>query len=148
MDKALRNKDYQDYVSKKIPKTPMFKSLLLAFIIGGLICLLGQFIADFLKYLFPAMYQTQINTWMLIIIIFTTILLTGIGVWDEVGYLAGAGAFVPITGFANAISSPAIEFKKEGIIFGLCVKMFVVAGPIIVSGVVMSVIAGLLYLIL
>jgi stage V sporulation protein AC len=67
-------------------------------------------------------------------------------VWDEVGYLGGAGAFVPITGFANAIASPAIEFKKEGYIFGLCVKMFIVAGPIIVNGIVISVIAGLIYL--
>lgn len=147
MDRQERNKEYLDYVSEKAPKTKAPKSLFWAFVIGGLICCLGQFIADSIKILFPALYQTEINTWMLIILIFIAILFTGIGIWDRVGYLGGAGAFIPITGFANSIASPSIEFKKEGLIFGLCVKMFAVAGPIIVSGIVISVIAGLLYLI-
>jgi stage V sporulation protein AC len=148
MDQKQINKEYNQYVSSKAPKTRMFKSLFWAFVIGGLICCVGQAINDGIVALFPYLYQTQVTSWMLITLITITILLTGIGVWDQVGYLGGAGAFIPITGFANAIASPAIEFKKEGIIFGLCVKMFVVAGPIIVTAVVTSVIAGLLYLII
>lgn len=145
MEQTQKKEEYAEYVKQKTPKTPMFKSLLFAFLIGGIICCIGQGINDGLKYLFPAMYQTEVNTWMLIIIMAITILLTGIGVWDEIGYIGGAGAFLPITGFANAIASPAIEFKKEGIVLGLAVKMFVVAGPVIVNGIVISVIAGLFY---
>ena len=83
-----------------------------------------------------------------IILIFIASLLTGLGIYDRIGVFAGAGSIVPITGFSNSISSPAIEFKKEGIIFGLCVKMFSVAGPVIVNGVVVSVIIGFIYLFL
>ena len=88
------------------------------------------------------------NTWMLIILIFIASFLTGLGVYDRIGVFAGAGSIVPITGFSNSISSPAIEFKKEGIIFGLCVKMFTVAGPVIVNGTIISIIVGIIYLFL
>jgi len=142
---SQEQKKYLTYLKEKEPKTPILKSLIMAFLIGGLICIIAQAIHDGIILLFPALYETQVNTYMLIVLIFITIFLTGIGVWDEVGYLGGAGTFLPISGFANAIASPAIEFKKEGIIFGTCVKMFVVAGPIIVTAVVISVVTGLIY---
>jgi stage V sporulation protein AC len=145
VDNLKKQKEYNEYVTKKAPKTPMLKSLIWAFVIGGVICIIGQLIHDGIVTMFPELYETDVNMWTLITIIFITTLLTGIGIWDEVGYLGGAGAFIPITGFANAVASPAIEFKKEGYIFGLCVKMFVVAGPIIVNGILISVIAGLFY---
>ena len=138
-------KEYLNYLKNKEPKTPILKSLIMAFIIGGIICIIGQFIHDGIIMLFPELYETQVNTYMLIVLIFITILLTGIGIWDEVGYLGGAGTFLPISGFANAIASPAIEFKKEGIIFGTCVKMFVVAGPIIVTAIIIGIVSGLIY---
>jgi stage V sporulation protein AC len=144
MDKQ-QNQKYKEYVDRVSPKTKNFPSLFCAFIVGGIICCFGQLINDAVKYFYPHLYQIEINAWMLIIIIFITILLTGIGVWDRVGKLGGAGAFIPITGFANAVASPAIEFKKEGIIYGLSVKMFVVAGPIIVNGVTVSVVIGILH---
>lgn len=147
MDKQERNKEYNKYIKAKEPRVKKWSSLICSFIVGGIICCIGQGINDVLKYLFPYLYQVEINTWMLIIIIFITTLLTGIGVYDRIGKLGGAGSFIPITGFANAVASPAIEFKSEGLIYGLAVKMFTVAGPIIVNGVGASVIVGLLYLI-
>ena len=85
---------------------------------------------------------------MLIILIVVASILTGFGIYDRIGVFAGAGSIVPITGFSNSITSPAVEFKKEGIIFGLCVKMFTVAGPVIVNGIAVSIIIGIIYLII
>lgn len=143
-----RNKKYNAYVESKKPKTKNFPTLIYAFIVGGIICMIGQGILDALMAIFPTMPLESANTWMLIILIFIASFLTGIGVYDRIGVFAGAGSIVPITGFSNSISSPAIEFKKEGIIFGLCVKMFSVAGPVIVNGTVISIIVGLIYLFL
>jgi len=98
--------------------------------------------------LFPTMSQESAATWMLIILIFLASLLTGLGIYDRIGVFAGGGSIVPITGFSNSITSPAIEFKKEGLIFGLCVKMFSVAGPVIVNGTIISIIVGLIYLVI
>ncbi len=141
-----RNQKYIEYVEAKSPKTKNFPSLINSFWVGGLICCLGQGIYDFLAYLFPAMTDTELGAWMLIVLIFITCLLTGIGIFDKIGNFAGAGTIVPITGFANSIASPALEYKKEGIIFGVCSKMFIVAGPVIVCGTVASVIVGIIYL--
>ena len=132
----------------KKPKTRNFPTLIYAWIVGGFICMIGQGILDLLLYLFPTMSVDNGVAWMLIILIFIASLLTGLGVYDRIGVFAGAGSIVPITGFSNSITSPAMEFKKEGIIFGLCVKMFTVAGPVIVNGVAISVIVGLIYLFL
>ena len=146
MNKEERNKKYLAYVSAKSPKTELWPSLLFSFVIGGLICCLGQAISDFLSYKNPAMTETELGAWTLVILIFITCLLTGIGIFDDIARLAGAGTIVPITGFANSICSSAMEFRREGIIFGMCVKMFVVAGPVIVSGIISSVVIGILYL--
>lgn len=148
MNKNERNERYNAYVESKIPKTHNFPSLFYAFLIGGIICVLGQTIKDSLLSIFDTMTPADASTWALIALIFLASLLTGLGVFDDIGAIAGAGTIVPITGFSNSIASPALEFKKEGIIFGMCAKMFIVAGPVIVNGVVASIIVGLVYLII
>ena len=141
-----RNEKYNVYVEAKIPKTKNFPTLIYAFIVGGIICMIGQGISDALMAIWPSMSQEEASAWMLIVLIFLSSLLTALGVYDRIGVFAGAGSIVPITGFSNSITSPAIEFKKEGIIFGTCVKMFSVAGPVIVCGLVISFLTGLIYL--
>ena len=148
MNVQERNKKYNAYVDSKKPQTKNFPTLIYAYLVGGLICIFGQIINDTLLSIFPTMSVEATNTWMLIILIFIASFLTGLGVYDRIGVFAGAGSIVPITGFSNSISSPAIEFKKEGIIFGLCVKMFTVAGPVIVNGTIISIIVGIIYLFL
>ena len=148
MEEQERNKKYNEYVQDKIPKTKDFPTLIYAYLVGGFICMIGQGINDALMAIFPTMSVDSVNAWMLIILIFIGSLLTGLGVYDRIGAFAGAGSIVPITGFSNSIASPAIEFKKEGIIFGLCVKMFSVAGPVIVNGIAASIIVGIVYLFL
>lgn len=147
MDEKERNQRYNDYVLEKIPKTRNFPTLIYAFIIGGVICCIGQGIMDILMLIFKTMTVDEATTWMLIILIFIASFLTGLGVYDRIGVFAGAGSIVPITGFSNSITSPAIEFKKEGVIFGTCVKMFSVAGPVIVNGIAVSILIGIIYLI-
>lgn len=148
MNKIERDERYNAYVESKIPKTYSFPSLFYAFVIGGLICVLGQTIKDTLLTIFETMTPQEASNWALIGLIFLASLLTGLGVFDDIGAIAGAGTIVPITGFSNSIASPALEFKKEGFIFGMCAKMFIVAGPVIVNGVVASIIVGLIYLII
>ena len=148
MDAKIRNKKYNEYVDAKKPQTKNFPTLIYAYLVGGLICIIGQAIQDSLLAIFPTMSIESAGTWMLIILIFLASFLTAVGVYDRIGVFAGAGSIVPITGFSNFITSPAMEFKKEGIIFGLCVKMFSVAGPVIVNGLAISVIVGIIYLFL
>lgn len=148
MDIKERNKKYNEYVKHKSPKSRNFPSLFYAFIVGGIICCIGQGIYDLLAYFFPMLTDMQLTTYMQVILIFIATFLTGIGVYDNIGTFAGAGSIIPITGFANSIASPALEYKKEGLIFGLCVKMFTIAGPVIVMGIVGSIFVGLIYLFL
>ena len=148
MDSFKRNQHYNMYVEAKLPKTKLFPSMLKAFLVGGLICCFGQLCFDLYAMWFPTLSEAQLGTAMLCTIIALTEILTGFGVFDWLGAFGGAGTVIPITGFANAIASPSMEFKKEGIIFGICVKMFSIVGPVIVCGVVGSVIAGLIYLII
>ncbi len=146
MNNIERNEKYNNYVNAKIPMTKNFPTLIYAYIVGGVICLLGQGIMDIIKLLFPTLGQDAVSAWMLIILIFIASFLTAIGIYDRIGVFAGAGSIVPITGFSNSITSPAVEFKKEGIIFGICVKMFTIAGPVIVNGLAVSVLIGIIYL--
>lgn len=148
MNVEERNKKYNAYVDSKKPLTKNFPTLIYAYLVGGVICIIGQVILDSLLAIFPTISLEEANTWMLIALIIISSFLTGIGVYDRIGVFAGAGSIVPITGFSNSICSPAVEFKKEGIIFGLCVKMFSVAGPVIVNGTVVSIIVGFIYLFL
>lgn len=147
MDYLLRNKKYNEYVESKTPKTSEWPSLFNSFWVGGLICCLGQGINDTILALFPTLAEVTAWGYTLITLIFIASFLTGIGVYDRIGKFAGGGSIVPITGFSNSITSPALDFKSEGIIFGMCVKMFSIAGPVIVIGFVASTIIGLLYLI-
>ena len=146
MEETERNRRYCNYVEAKIPKTHLWPSLFNAFWIGGLICVIGQIINDLLLLEFPTLATQTAWGYTLIILIFLASFLTGIGVFDKIGEYAGAGTIVPITGFSNSIASPALDFKNEGIIFGMCAKMFVIAGPVIVCGTVASILVGLIYL--
>ena len=146
MDSEKRNTNYNLYVESKLPKTKAWPSLFKAFLVGGIICAIGQGFFDLYSYWFPNLAESEITTCMLMTIIFITCFLTGLGIYDVIGAWGGAGSIIPITGFSNSITSPSIEFKKEGIIFGMCVKMFSVAGPVVVNGVAISVIIGIFYL--
>lgn len=146
MEEQLRNKRYNTYVESKIAKTRAWPTLFNSFWVGGALCVFGQLINDSLLVWVPTMSTQSAWAYTLVIVIFLAALLTGLGVFDKIGAFAGAGTIVPITGFSNSIASPAIEFKNEGIIFGMCAKMFIIAGPVIVSGTVASMIVGLIYL--
>ena len=138
------NANYLNYVKTQNPPTNHFKNCLSAFGVGGLICCIGQFIRYMLS--FMGLTGDELAGATSIVLIFLGCLLTGLGVYDRIGRHAGAGSIVPITGFANSVASPAIEFKTEGWIFGMAAKMFTVAGPIIVFGVFSGVLVGLIYL--
>lgn len=138
------NKNYLDYVSEISPKTNELKTLLHAFWVGGFICFIGQAVRFIFIYVF-GLYGDVLAGATSIVMIFLGSFLTGLGVYDKIGKYAGGGSIVPITGFANSVVSPAMEFKSEGYIYGLASKMFVIAGPIIVFGVIGSVCVGLVY---
>ena len=146
MDFKERNKKYNEYVKGKIPKTRSWPTLFNAYWVGGVICMIGQGIGDGIRAIWPDLAGNAVSAYISIVLIFIASFLTGIGVYDRIGAFAGAGSIVPITGFSNSITSPAMDFKNEGIIFGLCVKMFSIAGPVIVIGVIASAVVGLIYL--
>lgn len=125
------------------PKPKLLKNCIYAFIVGGLICDVGQFFLNiFLSY---GVAEVDAGAYVSVIMVFIGAFLTGIGVYDKLASFAGAGTVVPITGFSNSIVSPAMEFKKEGYIFGVAAKMFTIAGPVLVYGIGTSVIVGLIY---
>lgn len=138
----LNKKDYQDYVDTKVPKPTYIKNIVFAFLVGGSICLIGQIIMNFLKR--QGFNEDMVAAGASISLVLLGSLLTGLGVYDKIGKLGGAGATIPITGFANSIVSPAMEFKREGFIFGVASKMFVIAGPVLVYGVLSSTVVALL----
>ena len=122
----------------------MWRSLIAAFVVGGLICCVGEGVSDVIKVIFPEMAEESVGAWTTVVMIFIGSLLTGLGVYDKLGHFAGGGSIIPITGFANSVVSPAMEYNREGVFFGVCAKMFVIAGPIIVFGVVLSIIVGII----
>ena len=140
----MSNASYLKYVAKITPKSNEKRSLLNAFLVGGFICSIGQFIR-YMFMLFGDFTGDELAMATSMVLIFIGVLLTGFGVYDNIGKHAGGGSIVPITGFANSVASPAMEFAREGLIYGMASKMFVVAGPIIVYGVTGSVIVGLIY---
>ena len=144
-DKEIK-KDFEILSNKMKPKPKVFKNCVRAFIIGGLICVIGQFILNMLiKFGVP---KDDATTWLPIIMIFIGAFLTGIGVYAKIAAIAGAGTIVPITGFSNSIVSPAMEFKKEGFVMGIGSKMFTIAGPVLVYGISTSIVIGIIYYIL
>ena len=138
-------KDYQDFVNKKSPNSPIIKNCFNAFWVGGLICSIGQIIMTICKS--RGISQEISGTIVSIILIALSAFLTGLNIFNKIGKFAGAGSLVPITGFANSIVSPAMEYKSEGYIMGVGGKMFTVAGPVLVFGISTSIIVGIIYLI-
>lgn len=144
--KDFLNENYIQYVKGVSPKTNQKRTLLHAFWVGGVICAIGQTFRYLLQFAFN-LSGDELSGYVSMIMIFLGAFLTGLGVYDRIGKYAGGGSIVPITGFANSVVSPAIEFKTEGYVYGTAAKMFVVAGPIIVFGTVSSVLVGILYFI-
>ena len=134
--------EYSDYVDKKSPNSPILKNCFNAFWVGGLICSIGQILMDFCKY--QGMDEVSSSTIVSIILIAISAILTGLNIFNKIGKFAGAGSLIPITGFANSIVSPAIEYKSEGYVMGVGGKMFTVAGPVLVFGISSSVIIGII----
>jgi len=135
------DKDYQRYVEKKAPGSPIVKDMLLAFLIGGAICTVGQTIMELA--LSMGANEKDAGTITAIALIFLSALLTGLNLYNKIARYGGAGTLVPVTGFANAVAAPALDFKSEGFITGMAVKMFTIAGPVIVFGTLAGVIYGI-----
>ena len=134
---------YDEMVKKASPNSPIATDCLKAFVSGGLICVIGQLLLDF--FTGQGISEKDAAMWESITLIGLSAILTALGIYERLGKLCGAGTIVPITGFANSVVSPAIEFKKEGMVFGMAAKMFVVAGPVIVYGTLTSMLVGLVY---
>lgn len=139
----MTEKEYGELVSELMPKSPIWKDCLNAFWIGGLICTIGQVFLNFYKNM--GLDQDAAGTATSMSLVALSALLTGLSLYDNIAKHAGAGTLVPITGFANAIAAPAVEFKTEGMILGTAAKMFTIAGPVIVYGLAASVVYGLVY---
>ncbi len=137
--------DYQEYVDYKTPNSPILKDCFNAFWVGGLICTIGQIIFEIC--IFRGLDETNSYTVVSMLLVFASAFLTALNVFNKIGKFAGAGSLIPITGFANSIVSPAMEYKSEGYVMGVGAKMFTVAGPVLVYGISTSIIVGLIYLI-
>jgi stage V sporulation protein AC len=139
----MTEKQYQQLVTEQAPKSPIWKDCLGAFLVGGAICTLGQVFVN--AYNALGLEKQDASTWASMTLVALSALLTGLSLYDNIAKFAGAGTLVPITGFANAVAAPAVEFKTEGFILGVGAKMFTIAGPVIVYGVSASVVYGLIY---
>lgn len=139
----MTDKEYDKLVSSMAPKSPIWKDCFCAFIIGGLICCLGQLAMNGFRAL--GLDQEDAGAATAISLVVLSALLTGLSIYDDIAKFAGAGTLVPITGFANSIAAPAVEFKTEGFVLGVGAKMFTIAGPVLVYGTVASVVYGLVY---
>ncbi len=143
--KPIQSKEeYQSYVDEKTPNSPILKNCFNAFWVGGLICAIGQIIFGFCQ--MRGMDETNSYTVVSMILVFASAFLTALNVFNKIGKFAGAGSLIPITGFANSIVSPAMEYKSEGYVMGVGAKMFTVAGPVLVYGISTSILVGLVYI--
>lgn len=142
----VSKEEFKKMVEKTSPDSRLFVNCLKAFFVGGTICLIGEGITKYL--LSSGFTKDESGMYTSIILIFLAALLTGLGWYEKLGKFAGAGSLIPITGFSNSIAAPAIEFKKEGYVFGVGAKMFLIAGPVIVYGTLASVIVGIIYYVL
>lgn len=138
------NADYQKYVDSKTPNSPILKNCFNAFWVGGLICSIGQIIFEICK--MRGIDETNSYAIVSILLIFFSAFLTSLNIFNKIGKFAGAGSLIPITGFANSIVSPAMEYKSEGYVMGVGAKMFTVAGPVLVYGISSSIIVGFIYI--
>lgn len=139
----MTNDEYSKYVDKKSPNSKLFSNMFKAFIVGGAICIIGQLITNLL--LNSGYDKNTVASLTPMAMIFLGAFFTGLNVYDDLGRFAGAGSIVPITGFANSIVAPAMEYKSEGFVMGVGAKMFTIAGPVIVYGVIASIFAGILH---
>lgn len=139
----MTDKQYARLVKERSPKSPLGKDCAWAFCVGGGICVLGQFLIN--RYSAMGLEPDEASAWTSITLVMLSALFTGLSLYDDLAKHAGAGTLVPITGFANAISAPAVEFKTEGFILGVGAKMFTIAGPVIVYGLASSVVYGCIY---
>ena len=144
MDSINTNNDYQKLVNNKTPNSPIIKNCFNSFWVGGLICSIGQLIMEFCKY---QGHDIEISSSIVSVsLIFLSAFLTALNIFNKICKFAGAGSLIPITGFANSIVSPAMEYKSEGYVMGVGAKMFTVAGPVLVYGISTSIIVGIIYL--
>ena len=134
---------YADYVKEVTPTHSLWMNMVRAFLVGGAICAIGQGILNYVQSL--GLDEKSAGTWTSIVLVLMSIILTGFNLYPSIAKFGGAGALVPITGFANSVAAPAIEFQKEGQVFGIGCKIFTIAGPVILYGVFTSWVAGLLY---
>lgn len=139
--------EYLSYVEKKSPDSRLWKDVAVAFLVGGLICVIGQGFSDFYEKVL-GLEKDAVKTATPITMVFLGALFTGLNLYNKLAKFAGGGTLVPITGFANAIVSPAMEFKREGYVLGLAAKMFTIAGPVLVYGISASIAVGFLYYII
>ncbi|SDH07509.1 stage V sporulation protein AC [Desulfosporosinus hippei] len=137
---------YQKLTEQYTPKPTVIKNVVLAFIVGGIICSIGQIIINL--FISLGLARLEASTAATATMIFIGALLTGLGIYDEIGKFAGAGSIVPVTGFANSIVSPAMEFRREGYVMGVGAKLFTVAGPVLVYGIATSIVVGFAYYLL
>lgn len=137
---------YQKLAEQYTPKPTVVKNVVRAFIVGGIICSIGQLFINF--FLTLGMSRVEASTAATATMIFLGALLTGLGIYDEIGKFGGAGSIVPVTGFANSIVSPAMEFRREGYVMGVGAKLFTVAGPVLVYGIATSIVVGFVYFLL
>jgi stage V sporulation protein AC len=135
--------DYRKYVDKVSPDSKTLRNTLRAFFVGGLICVIGQFFMNSFRQM--GFDQDVSSSLTSIVMIFLGVSLTAMNIYDDLGRFAGAGSIVPITGFANSVASPAIEYKSEGYVLGIGARMFLIAGPVLVYGISMSIIVGIIH---
>ncbi len=138
----MNNKQYNDYLKKRIPDSPILKDCFRAFWVGGVICCIGQGISNILSLW---LHKEEVALWLPVIMVFLGAFFTALGVYDKLGQYAGGGSIIPITGFSNSITSAALEFKQEGWVLGLGAKIFTIAGPVIAYGTAASVVYGIIY---
>lgn len=143
LEKQIKEKQYQDYVKQHTPVHNVWTNMLKAFLTGGSICTLGQLISNYCKTL--GLSEKDCGSWTAIVLVLFSVILTGLNVYSKIANWGGAGALVPITGFANSVAAPAIEYKKEGQVFGIGAKIFTIAGPVLLYGVVTSWALGVVY---
>lgn len=143
MDISMTKEEYKKYVEKKSPNSKHLRNFFRAFVVGGGICMVGQFFLN--SFLQKGLNADTAGSLTTMTMIFLGILFTGLNIYDELGRYAGAGSIVPVTGFANSIVSPAMEYRSEGYVMGIGAKMFLIAGPVLVYGISASVVAGILH---
>lgn len=141
--KERKEKAYEEYVKEKTPVRKLLPAMLKAFVVGGIICVIGQWILNYSEKL--GLDKDTSAAWCSMLLVLLSVVLTGLGIYPQIANWGGAGALVPITGFANSVAAPAIEYKKEGQVFGIGCKIFTIAGPVILYGIFTSWILGFVY---